>query len=325
MSGTSLSQNTPTYLTKATVHPNGYSGTSFSAIIPWVGVLPVGGKNDIVVLTQDESNTIAAGLYVLVPAPLIPGAGTTFAWKMLMSFADICDYSNGATLDIYLNNTSTQTLSGVTLWRNGAKLGTANLVNDPTSVWIAGARAQAGGISNLASASDYQANLVTPLASKLGVPTPYSAATNTPAIASGVAPAANAPSSFTVTDAGVVAMQAAISADIPSARNGDWITWNPATNKWTRAAGDPFSISVSGATTLTDAHNDMTLVCSGTPALTVNTGRMTGFGITLIGAYTLTGSATIGTDMRFSTGNANTMSALVQTAADTYQQFGGKL
>lgn len=297
MSGTSLSQNTPSYLTKATVHPGGYSGTSFSVVIPWVGILPVRGKNDIVVLTQDESDSTPAGLYVLVSAPLIPGAGTTFAWKLLMSFADICDYSNGATLDIYLNNVDSQTLtgSGLTLWRNGAKLGNLNLVNDPTSVWIAGQRvAGTGGVSTFAALTDSPlANslLATLLGTKVSQFQLYDASANVPAISSGTLPSTGT-NALVVSNAGVTTLSTPIDG-ISAVRYQDGLVLNASLGTWQRIPGPvdlPFVIT--SAITLSDVYDDCTLTFPTTQVVTVNTGLVADFGCTFIGPFTLSGTET---------------------------------
>lgn len=83
-------------------------------------------------------------------------------------------------------------------------------------------------------------------------------------------------------------------------------------------------VPVSGATTLANlAHNGNDLICTGTPALTVNTGLMAGFGCGIKGTFTTTGTATV-TDLRATTGTA--WCSLVQTAADgsTYDLVGTK-
>jgi hypothetical protein len=63
-------------------------------------------------------------------------------------------------------------------------------------------------------------------------------------------------------------------------------------------------LGISGATTLSFAtHNGENLVCSSTPALTINTGLGAAFGCSIKGAFTTAGSATI-TDLRSTTGTA---------------------
>lgn len=87
--------------------------------------------------------------------------------------------------------------------------------------------------------------------------------------------------------------------------------------------GNPVAISI--ATTLVDTHNGENLVCTGTPQLTLNLGRVAGFGCSIKNAFTTAGTAAI-TDLRTTTGTA--MCCLVQSdttgAGGTYDLVGTK-
>lgn len=73
-------------------------------------------------------------------------------------------------------------------------------------------------------------------------------------------------------------------------------------------------VAVSTNRTLTAADYGATLVCSGTPLITVNTGLPAGFGCTLEGTYTVGGSATIG-----GTPPTSGFSKIVQDGTNAYK------
>lgn len=218
-----------------------------------------------------------------------------------------------------------------------------------------------GGISTLASASDYTANLVTPLAAKQNVPINWNG--TTPALVSSTNPVpAFGSNAFLYTGAGGAVL------DGNTYQTGDVALWNgtvfvkeiygggylgsfaapallqtacPAASNpacialvggviyisngttWLTKAAVP--TGVSGPTTLNDGHDCANLLCTSTPAVTVNTGLKNGFGCSIKGAFTTAGTATI-TDLRATTGTA--FCCLVQSDAAgtglTYDLVGTK-
>jgi hypothetical protein len=181
-----------------------------------------------------------------------------------------------------------------------------------------------GSFTTIAGSPFDNANLATALNGKLGGPGGYDAVNGVPTLTAGVAPASNVPQNYTVTSAGVTATVSALQADIPALRNGDVVVWSPTLTKWVRYAGEGLTIAVAGPLTITDAHSGCLLLCSGTPTITINTGRSANLKFALTGAYTLAGTAAFA-DLRVSNGNAGLLSAVMWVATDSYQQFGGKL
>lgn len=176
-----------------------------------------------------------------------------------------------------------------------------------------------GGITGTLSA---QTDLQTVLTGKLGAPVSYNAATNTPSIASGVAPTGS--TSYVVTNAGITTLGTAIDG-ITSVRLNDQIQWVASISQWVRYAGPPPApIAVSAALTLVDAYDDVSLVCSSTPTITVNTGLIANFSVPIRGAVTFAGTATI-TDKRVSAGaGPDVWAVLLNTGTNTYDFAGDK-
>lgn len=76
--------------------------------------------------------------------------------------------------------------------------------------------------------------------------------------------------------------------------------------------------------TLTAADNGLTLICSSSQTVTVNTGMAAGFGMVFKGTISFTaGSGVTITDVR-TTGSANPWCALMQTGVNTYDVVGTK-
>jgi hypothetical protein len=165
------------------------------------------------------------------------------------------------------------------------------------------------------------------LANKFPIPTAWAASVGggTPTLSSGTAVLGAA---FRNTTAGTTTFTTPIDG-IPFVAKDDELVCLVAGTYTYLPAGTGYPIAISGATTLADAHNTTNLICSGTPALTLNTGRVFGFGCSIDGAFTLSGGLTIGsgvTDLRASTGTA--FCSLVQSdtsgAGATYKLVGTK-
>lgn len=199
-----------------------------------------------------------------------------------------------------------------------------NLIDLAISLAKLGFKKSGGGtFATLGGNATDNASINAALATKLGSANPWTAAANT--LASGVAPT-NGLNCWIMQDVGVFAMPSALVADIPFGRNGDMIVWSSSVTKWVRSAGKPFSVLVSSALTLNDAHDDCLLLCSSTPAITLGTGRMAGFGVAILGAYTLVSTGLTCPDVRKSTGDATDYSFLNQTSdTSTYRWSGAKL
>lgn len=191
---------------------------------------------------------------------------------------------------------------------------------------ISGGGGGGGSFSTLTGNATDNSSLASALSAKLGTPSAYTAATNTPAIAAGTAPSNGNAGPFLVQDTGVVATDPALQNDIPFLRNGDMVIWSSGLNKWVRSAGNPISIAVSSALTLNDAHNDCTLVCTGSPAITLGSGRMPGFGVIFLGPLSIVTSGTTCPDSRRSIGDGTGYSFINQTTdVNTYRWDGGKV
>lgn len=188
----------------------------------------------------------------------------------------------------------------------------------------AGGGGSSGGSSSFASLTGVPSDnsaLNSALLSKVGTPVSWVAATNTPTITSGIAPSGGV-TAYTVTDSSIVVLGTPIDG-VTAVRPGDQMIWSVSLSKWVRYAGTPITIQISGATTLNDAHNDCLLVNSGSPAITINTGLMAGFGCQLINNWSPTGSATFSNDQRI-TGNSSGPSTIEQTTTDVYALIGSK-
>lgn len=87
------------------------------------------------------------------------------------------------------------------------------------------------------------------------------------------------------------------------------------------AFGTP--LPYASAHVLNANDNGNTLILTGTPLLTINTGLSVGFGCAIKGDFTYGGTATV-TDVRES-GASNPWCALVQTGTNTYDLVGNKV
>jgi hypothetical protein len=105
--------------------------------------------------------------------------------------------------------------------------------------------------------------------------------------------------SFATAAALQTAYPAASNSGCSALVNGVIYTSNGTT--WLTKAAIPTAISTG--TTLSDAHDCANLVCTSTPALTLNTGLKNGFGCSIKGAFTTAGTATV-TDLRTTNGTA---------------------
>lgn len=183
-----------------------------------------------------------------------------------------------------------------------------------------------GGISTLSSATDYTTALVTPLNAKLNIAPGWDG--TTPALASGVNPitAGFASNAFVFTGAGTSPAldgQTGIAGDTFIFGFGGSSTWT----KFAARTGVPVAFATGH--TFVDADDTAHVIATGTPAYTLPTGRAPGWGVSIDGAFTLTGGLTIGsgvTDIRATTGTA--FCSIVQTdtsgAGATYKLVGTK-
>lgn len=307
------------------------------------------GSPASITLGDSGSVSIASngGLFTVAVAPSV-GAAQTFNYGPLSTHCTIGGYAIGAT--VVITNVSCNTLTYVQSGGGGAggtstiagatDYSTATLPAQATQIALkldANKLGAANGAApldassklpltnlpaiSMSTLSDGSATLAA-LAGKIGPPTLWDA-TQTAPIASGVAPTVGAPSSYSISNAGVTVLGTPIDG-IASVRYGDLIQWNPTSTTWVRYAGETLQLAVSSSLTLVDAHDGCTLNLTGTPTLTLNTGRKNNFGVILIGAHSWAGTA-VPTDGRQSNGNASAPSCLINTGTDTYTEFGGKL
>lgn len=161
-----------------------------------------------------------------------------------------------------------------------------------------------GGISTLSSASDYTTALVTPLNAKLNIAPGWDG--TTPALASGVNPitAGFGSNAFVYNGGGT-----SPALDGVTGVNGDTFIFGfGGLSTWTKFAART-GVPVAFATGHTFANADDTahVIATGTPAYTLPSGLAPGWGVSIKGAFTLTGGLTIGagvTDLRSTTGTA---------------------
>src|ERR1700757_1409537 len=128
---------------------------------------------------------------------------------------------------------------------------------------------------------------------------------------------------------GTFASPAALQTAYPAASNAACIAlvnsviYTSNGTSWLTKAAIPTAISTG--TTLLDTYDCANLVCTSTPALTINSGLKNGFGCSIKGAFTTAGTATI-TDLRATTGTA--FCCLVQSdtagTGTTYDLVGTK-
>lgn len=120
------------------------------------------------------------------------------------------------------------------------------------------------------------------------------------------------------TSAGITTLGTAID-DVTTMAYGDFLLYGiGGVNTWTISrARSGFPIARATGYTFIAQDDTLTVIASGTPAYTIPTGLPAGWGIPIIGAFTLSGGLTFGsgiTDDRATTGVA--ACSMVQTAAD---------
>lgn len=131
---------------------------------------------------------------------------------------------------------------------------------------------------------------------------------------------------------GIFATMSALTTAFPAATyQGSWAQIGSGSNWQTYISdGTAYRIITSNAGvpsthatgyTLLNNDNTTNLIISSNPALTINTGLVSGFGCGISGAFTTAGTATI-TDKRVTSGVA--WCALVNTGTDTYDLVGTK-
>lgn len=151
-----MTQNTsPLFYTKAVVHPAGYAGSSYTALIPWVtGFAAVSKTAALAVVTEDTSATYPAGLYAQIPNANNLSRPT---WKLAIAFGDLCTMvADGSIIELYLQVTADQSFgAGYRVFRNGTLTVDASLHADPYSVWAAvRLPASGGGSGGVASVNN---------------------------------------------------------------------------------------------------------------------------------------------------------------------------
>lgn len=208
------------------------------------------------------------------------------------------------------------------------------LDTDPTQKYVVNAAGTAyvtqgngsGAFSGITGQPTDNANLSTALNAKINIAPGWDG--TTPALASGVNPitAGFASNAFVFTGAGTSPAldgQTGIAGDTFIFGFGGSSTWT----KFAARTGVPVAFATGH--TFVDADDTAHVIATGTPAYTLPTGRAPGWGVSIDGAFTLTGGLTIGsgvTDLRVTTGTA--FCSVVQTdtsgAGATYKLVGTK-
>ena len=95
-----------------------------------------------------------------------------------------------------------------------------------------------------------------------------------------------------------------------------------AAKNWGGCCGFGIPLPYNAAHVISAVDNGNTLILTGTPLLTINTGLAVGFGCAIKGNFTYAGTATV-TDVR-EVGAINPWCALVQTGTNTYDLVGSQ-
>lgn len=130
---------TPTFYTLVTYYPNGLTGPSTQAYVPWITSFDqIDPKADLAVLVNKLGN-YDPGLYVRNVGPTLNPI-----WELGLTYA-VLTSNVFAQLNVVLRSNSNSAYTNYTVYKNSFLQSSGQITNDPNPVWVSIAPSGGGG------------------------------------------------------------------------------------------------------------------------------------------------------------------------------------